>query len=140
MSKRWSVLVVGAIAVVASAHVGSPNVIFDGEAGPYPVRVVVRPPMVVPGRAEVIVQLRNGADSTVKHVIIRPVFWRSGVAVAPVGSAAYNPAFDVTPAPLVTALVTERGVIKPVSAGTLQYLYDEPWARSGAPGQVSVER
>jgi hypothetical protein len=88
MRKRWSVLVVGAIAVATSAHVGSPNVIFDGEAGPYPVRVVVRPPMVVPGRAEVIVQLRNGVDSTVRHVIIRPVFWRAGIAGAPVGDEA----------------------------------------------------
>ena len=30
---------------------------------------------------------------------------------APVGVAVANPAFDVTPARLVTALITERGVI-----------------------------
>ena len=46
-----------ALFLALSAHVGSPNVVFDGQAGPYSVRVVVRPPMVVPGRAEVIVQL-----------------------------------------------------------------------------------
>ena len=63
-----------------TAHVGSPNVVFDGEAGPYGVRVVVRPPMVVPGRAEVIVQL-SGSDSA--HVAIRPVFWRVGAAGSP---------------------------------------------------------
>lgn len=34
-----------------------------------------------------------------------------GVRIAPAGSAAYNPAFDVTPAELVTALVTEAGVL-----------------------------
>jgi methylthioribose-1-phosphate isomerase len=34
--------------------------------------------------------------------------------VAPAASAALNPAFDVTPAQLVTALVTERGVARPV--------------------------
>ena len=33
------------------------------------------------------------------------------VRVVPPGSAVANPAFDVTPAPLVTALITERGVI-----------------------------
>jgi methylthioribose-1-phosphate isomerase len=33
---------------------------------------------------------------------------------APAGSDAYNPAFDVTPAGYVTALVTERGVVRPV--------------------------
>jgi methylthioribose-1-phosphate isomerase len=39
-----------------------------------------------------------------------------GVRVAPEGSRAYNPAFDVTPARLVTAMVTERGVLE-VSTG-----------------------
>ena len=33
-----------------------------------------------------------------------------------------NPAFDVTPAALVTALVTERGVAHPVSPETLRSL------------------
>ncbi len=35
--------------------------------------------------------------------------------VAPEGVAVYNPAFDVTPASLITAIVCERGVIRPVS-------------------------
>ncbi len=82
----------------------------------------------------------DGAAIEVEHRAAHEVTSFAGAAVAPAGSAAYNPAFDVTPAPLVTALVTERGVIKPVSTGTLQYLYDEPRARSGAPGHVSVER
>jgi hypothetical protein len=30
--------------VLLAAHVGSPNVFYEGNAGPYPVRVVVRPP------------------------------------------------------------------------------------------------
>jgi methylthioribose-1-phosphate isomerase len=34
--------------------------------------------------------------------------------IAPTGSRALNPAFDVTPAELVTALVTERGVARPL--------------------------
>ncbi|MDB4876858.1 MAG: hypothetical protein JWM41_3304 [Gemmatimonadetes bacterium] len=72
------------LAVIASAHVGSPNVLFDGNAGPYPVRVIVRPPEVVPGLAEVVVR----ADAPdVERVVIRPVFWRAGVAGAPAGDA-----------------------------------------------------
>jgi S-methyl-5-thioribose-1-phosphate isomerase len=35
------------------------------------------------------------------------------VRVAPAKSGALNPAFDVTPANLITAIVTERGIIKP---------------------------
>ncbi len=36
-----------------------------------------------------------------------------GVAIAPAGARAWNPAFDVTPADLVTAIVTERRVVRP---------------------------
>ena len=42
----------------------------------------------------------------------------------PEGSAAANPAFDVTPARLVTALITERGVCAASEAGLLS-LYPE---------------
>jgi hypothetical protein len=79
-----SVAFAAALMVVASAHIGSPNVLFDGTAGAYPVRVIVRPPEVVPGRAEVIVRV-DAAD--VQRVEIRPVFWRTGVAGAPAGDA-----------------------------------------------------
>ena len=38
-------------------------------------------------------------------------------ALAPAGTPARNPAFDVTPAALVSLLVTERGVVRPALAG-----------------------
>ena len=38
-----------------------------------------------------------------------------GKRTAPEGVKTYNPAFDVTPAYLITAIVTERGVIMPVN-------------------------
>jgi len=39
-----------------------------------------------------------------------------GALIAPPGTAVRNPAFDVTPAELITALVTERGVVAPPTA------------------------
>jgi len=39
------------------------------------------------------------------------------IAITPEGSAAANPAFDVTPARLVTGLITERGVAEASEAG-----------------------
>jgi methylthioribose-1-phosphate isomerase len=39
--------------------------------------------------------------------------------VAPEGARARNPSFDVTPARLVTAIVTERGIASPVNEATL---------------------
>jgi methylthioribose-1-phosphate isomerase len=47
-----------------------------------------------------------------------------GVAVAPEGTPVINPAFDVTPAALITALVTEKGVASPVNAATVAALVD----------------
>ncbi len=36
-----------------------------------------------------------------------------GTRIAPAGAPALNPAFDVTPAEVITAIVTERGVVRP---------------------------
>jgi methylthioribose-1-phosphate isomerase len=47
------------------------------------------------------------------------------VRIVPQGSAALNVAFDVTPARLVTALITERGICEASRAG-LQALYPGP--------------
>jgi methylthioribose-1-phosphate isomerase len=47
---------------------------------------------------------------------------------APDGLDAYNPAFDVTPADLITAIVTERGVARPPFAGALAALKAAPSA------------
>lgn len=43
-----------------------------------------------------------------------------GKRTAPLGVRVYNPAFDVSPAEFVTAIVTEKGIIKPVNAVTIQ--------------------
>jgi methylthioribose-1-phosphate isomerase len=43
-----------------------------------------------------------------------------GKQTAPDDVGVFNPAFDVTPAELVTALITERGVVKPPFAQTLR--------------------
>src|SRR4029079_19176772 len=36
-----------------SAHVGSPDIYYDGNAGPYRLAVTIRPPQVIPGVAEI---------------------------------------------------------------------------------------
>lgn len=50
---RTLAILLFALALTAQAHVGSPDVFYDGMAGPYPVRVTIRMPNVVPGRAEI---------------------------------------------------------------------------------------
>lgn len=69
-----------ALAAPALAHIGSPNVIFEGKAGPHPVRVVVRPPEVVPGLAEISVRALGPG---VTRVAVLPVYWRAGKGGTP---------------------------------------------------------
>jgi methylthioribose-1-phosphate isomerase len=45
-----------------------------------------------------------------------------GWSVAPLGTQAYNPAFDVTPPDLVTAIVTEEGALSPVTGAGIAEL------------------
>jgi methylthioribose-1-phosphate isomerase len=53
-----------------------------------------------------------------------------GRQTAPEGVRVYNPAFDVTPASLITGIVTERGVIRPVNAATIRVVLESPLAPS----------
>ena len=71
----------GLLVLGASAHVGSPAAIFDGAAGVYPVRVVVRPPDVIPGKADVSIRILS--DAPVSRVGVRAVFQRTGRAGSP---------------------------------------------------------
>ncbi|MFL5865450.1 MAG: S-methyl-5-thioribose-1-phosphate isomerase, partial [Solirubrobacteraceae bacterium] len=62
----------------------------------------------------------TGAEITIEErdpdEVRRAGLWRSdSLELTMPGTACRNPAFDVTPASLITALVTERGVVAPVS-------------------------
>ena len=78
----------GLLAVVLAGHVGSPNVFFVGKAGAYDVTVVVRPPQVVPGLAEITVRLPTDQGGDVQRVVVRPVFWVTGTRGSPAGDVA----------------------------------------------------
>jgi methylthioribose-1-phosphate isomerase len=54
--------------------------------------------------ADIPIEQRSPAEVTTIH---------GSHPVAPDGVAVYNPAFDVTPAELITGIITERGVYKP---------------------------
>jgi methylthioribose-1-phosphate isomerase len=64
----------------------------------------------------------------------------AGVQVAPADTPGYNPAFDVTPPALITAIVTEQGVAQPVTTGTLRVLGAGPGCADGPLTAAYVER
>ena len=56
----WRAAALAGAVAFSLGHVGSPDTIFEGQAGPYPVRVVVRTPGVVPGLADIAVRITGG--------------------------------------------------------------------------------
>jgi hypothetical protein len=66
--------------IFCAAHVGSPDAYFDGNAGPYPVRVIIRSPTVIPARAEIIVRV-TGAG--VQRVTATARAWGADAKNAP---------------------------------------------------------
>jgi methylthioribose-1-phosphate isomerase len=55
----------------------------------------------------------DGAAIEIEQRDAREVTHGFGRQTAPEGVQVYNPAFDVTPAALITAIVTERGLVRP---------------------------
>lgn len=76
------------------------------------------PFVVVAPESTLDLTLATGADILIEERAAGEVTTVGGVEVAPAGTPVFNPAFDVTPAELVTAVVTESGLFRP--NGTLQ--------------------
>jgi hypothetical protein len=66
-----ALLVLLIVSSAAQAHVGSPNVYFDGVAGPYHILVTVTPPAMIPGVAQVQARVVSG---DVTGIAIEPVY------------------------------------------------------------------
>lgn len=127
---------------------GADRIAADGsvanKVGTYGLAVLARhhnvPFVVVAPISTVDPDTPDGASITVEHRSADEVTGIAGQPVAPAGTDAYNPAFDVTPPDLVTAIVTEEGVIQPVTAGNLRVLGPRADALAGPHSAVYVER
>ena len=67
----------------------------------------------------------TGQDIVIEHRSAEEVTHCGGVRIAPEGVDVFNPAFDVTDADLVAAIVTERGVARTPYAESLRRLMDK---------------
>ena len=70
MKRAIAFVAVVGVTATASAHVGSPDVYFEGAAGPYRVLVTVRPPEAVPGIAEVAARIADPVDATSRVTMV----------------------------------------------------------------------
>lgn len=103
--------VVGADRIAANGDVAN-------KIGTYSVAVLARahgiPFYVAAPYSTIDLKTKTGADIPIEQRNALEVTTIHGShPVAPAGVAVYNPAFDVTPAELITGIITERGVFKP---------------------------
>ncbi len=81
-----AVVLIAAAAAAPAAHVGTSNAYFEGAAGPYGIRVIVRTPGVIPGLAQASVRILSGTG--VERVTVRPLRSDVGLEGAPPPDAA----------------------------------------------------
>jgi methylthioribose-1-phosphate isomerase len=67
----------------------------------------------LPSGEHIPIEQRNPEEVTTMH----------GATIAPVGIQAANPAFDITPHEYVTAIITERGIVRPPFEEGLRLVY-----------------
>lgn len=113
--------------LVDFAVVGADRVAANGDAankiGTLGVALACRdtdiPFMVAAPWSTVDLSMADGSGIEIEERSGEEITSIGGVRVAPEGSAGFNPAFDVTPARLVDAVATERGVAEPRSGQDL---------------------
>ena len=103
---RW--VIVGADRIAANGDVAN-------KIGTYHLAVAARYHgvrfMVVAPTSTVDMRIASGADIPIEQRAAEELLTLGGQPVAAAGAEVWNPSFDVTPAALVDALVTERGVV-----------------------------
>lgn len=109
-------VVVGADRVAANGDVAN-------KVGTYSLAVLARyhgvPFYVAAPLSTVDLRTASGADIPIEHRRPEEVLFVGSCRVAPEGVEVANPAFDVTPAGLITAIVTDAGVLRPPYAESL---------------------
>ncbi|MCC2671026.1 MAG: methylthioribose-phosphate isomerase [Armatimonadetes bacterium] len=105
---------------VDAVIVGADRIASNGDTankiGTYGAAVIARahgvPFYVAAPLSTVDFSLASGAEIPIEERATEEVTDAGPVRLAPEGVAVYNPAFDVTPAEYVTAIITERGVAR----------------------------
>ncbi|MEX2287834.1 MAG: s-methyl-5-thioribose-1-phosphate isomerase, partial [Planctomycetaceae bacterium] len=108
---RVQAVVTGADRVAANGDVAN-------KIGTYSVALLARvhgiPFYVAAPSSTFDLSLPDGGAIPIEERAAEEITHGFGKPTAPAGVEAYNPAFDVTPAEYVAAIVTERGLIQPV--------------------------
>jgi methylthioribose-1-phosphate isomerase len=103
-------VIVGADRIVANGDIAN-------KIGTYGLAVLARahqiPFYVAAPTSTIDMHLAHGDDIPIEQRNPAEVTSLAGIQIAPVGVTAAHPAFDVTPAEYITAIITERGIVRP---------------------------
>ncbi len=109
-------IVVGADRITSKGFVAN-------KIGTYPLAVLAKyngVPFYVAAPASTFdLSIAYGNEIKIEERDHNEVRFISGVQVAPDDMPVYNPAFDVTPPELITAIITDRGLIRPIYGETI---------------------
>ncbi|HEX6772076.1 MAG TPA: S-methyl-5-thioribose-1-phosphate isomerase [Acidobacteriaceae bacterium] len=115
-------IVVGADRIAANGDVAN-------KIGTYGVAVLAKehgiPFYVAAPWSTIDLATKTGADIPIEQRSAAEVTHHGGKQLTPHHVAVWNPAFDVTPAKYVTAIITERGVLRPPYSESLQRVSHE---------------
>lgn len=119
---------------VQAVIVGTDRVARNGDVankiGTYGLAVLAKahgiPFYVAAPRSSIDMEVATGAEIPIEERDPKEVTEGLGRQIAPTGVAVYNPAFDVTPANLVTALITEVGLVYPPFPRELERIMELP--------------
>jgi len=107
----------GIDAVLAGADRIAVNGDSANKIGTYSLAVAAKyhgiPMYIVAPTSTIDTNAPSGASIPIEERDEDEVLAPCGIRFAPEGAAAWNPAFDVTPADLITAIITEAGVFRP---------------------------
>ena len=122
MSKGWiQAVIVGTDRVAANGDVAN-------KIGTYGVAVLAKahniPFYVACPMSTIDLETPTGADIPIEERHEDEVTIGFGKRTAPVGVKVFNPAFDVTPAEYVTAIITEKGIVRAPYAESLRKLFE----------------
>jgi methylthioribose-1-phosphate isomerase len=108
--KRPNAILVGADRVAANGDVAN-------KIGTLNVAILAKhfgiPFFVALPTSTIDLSAKTGRDIPIEHRDPTEVSHAFGTQTAPADAEVFNPAFDVTPADFVTALITERGIVRP---------------------------
>ncbi len=106
--------------VIDAVIVGTDRTVANGDVankiGTYTIAVLARrhriPFYVAAPLSSVDLRTRRGADISIEERSPEELTQIGGTPVAPRGVRVFHPAFDVTPSRLISAIVTERGIVR----------------------------